>query len=69
VIEKLNPPLHRETVARAALQLLAEIGLDGLTTRRVAAELNIQSPSWPLPKTISPRFSCKLILPLGRWGN
>lgn len=45
MIEKLNLPFHRETVARAALQLLAEIGLDGLTTRRVAAELNIQSPS------------------------
>jgi TetR/AcrR family tetracycline transcriptional repressor len=38
-------PLQRESVARAALSLVNEVGLDGLTTRRLAAYLNIQSPS------------------------
>ena len=38
-------PLQRETVARAALQLVDEVGLDGLTTRRLATSLNIQSPT------------------------
>jgi TetR/AcrR family transcriptional regulator, tetracycline repressor protein len=38
-------PLQRETVARAALHLLDEVGLDGLTMRRLAADLDIQNPS------------------------
>jgi TetR/AcrR family tetracycline transcriptional repressor len=38
-------PLQRETVARAALRLLDEVGLDGLTMRRLAAYLDIQNPS------------------------
>lgn len=38
-------PLQRETVARAALRLVDEVGLDGLTIRRLAAYLNIQNPS------------------------
>jgi TetR/AcrR family tetracycline transcriptional repressor len=38
-------PLQRETVAHAALQLLDEVGLDGLTMRRLATYLNIQNPS------------------------
>jgi TetR/AcrR family transcriptional regulator, tetracycline repressor protein len=38
-------PLKRETVARAALQVLDEVGLDGLTVRRLAAYLEIQNPS------------------------
>jgi len=38
-------PLQRETVARAALHLVDEVGLDGLTTRRLATSLNIQSPT------------------------
>jgi TetR/AcrR family tetracycline transcriptional repressor len=38
-------PLQRETVARAALRLVDEVGLDGLTTRRLATYLDIQSPS------------------------
>ena len=38
-------PLQRETVARAALWLLDEVGLDGLTMRRLAAYLDIQNPS------------------------
>lgn len=38
-------PLQREMVARAALRLLDEVGLDGLTMRRLAAYLDIQNPS------------------------
>jgi TetR/AcrR family transcriptional regulator, tetracycline repressor protein len=38
-------PLQRETVARAALRLLDEVGLDGLTMRRLATYLDIQNPS------------------------
>jgi len=38
-------PLQRETVVRAALRLLDEVGLDGLTMRRLATHLNIQNPS------------------------
>jgi TetR/AcrR family tetracycline transcriptional repressor len=38
-------PLQRETVVRAALQLLDEVGLDALTMRRLAAHLDIQNPS------------------------
>jgi len=45
VVGKPNLPLHRETVARAALRVLDEVGLDGLTMRRLAAELDIQNPS------------------------
>jgi TetR/AcrR family transcriptional regulator, tetracycline repressor protein len=37
--------LTRHTVVAAALKLLNEVGLDGLTTRRLAAELSVQSPS------------------------
>jgi TetR/AcrR family transcriptional regulator, tetracycline repressor protein len=38
-------PLQRETVVRAALDLLDEVGLEGLTMRRLAAYLDIQNPS------------------------
>jgi TetR/AcrR family transcriptional regulator, tetracycline repressor protein len=38
-------PLQRETVVRAALHVLDEVGLDGLTMRRIAAYLDIQNPS------------------------
>ncbi|MBA3943935.1 MAG: TetR/AcrR family transcriptional regulator C-terminal domain-containing protein [Herpetosiphonaceae bacterium] len=38
-------PLQRETVARAALRLLNEVGLDNLTMRRLATYLDIQNPS------------------------
>ena len=37
--------LTRPTVVSAALKLLDEVGLDGLTTRRLAAELGVQSPA------------------------
>lgn len=37
--------LERETVARAALVLLNEVGLDGLTVRRLAEQLGVQNPA------------------------
>jgi len=37
--------LTRETVLRAALELLDEVGMDGLTTRRLADRLGVQSPT------------------------
>ena len=37
--------LDRETVIRTALRVLDEVGLDGLTLRRIAAELNVQAPA------------------------
>ena len=38
-------PLERETVARAALVVLDEVGLDGLTVRRIADALGVQNPA------------------------
>jgi TetR/AcrR family tetracycline transcriptional repressor len=40
-----RPRLDRAQVVRAAVQLLDEEGLDGLTTRRLAAKLGVQSPA------------------------
>jgi TetR/AcrR family transcriptional regulator, tetracycline repressor protein len=37
--------LTRETIVRAALELLDEVGVDGLTTRRLAERLGVQSPT------------------------
>jgi TetR/AcrR family tetracycline transcriptional repressor len=37
--------LDRETVVRAALGLLNQVGLDGLTLRKLSAELNVQAPA------------------------
>ncbi|MBN9135316.1 TetR/AcrR family transcriptional regulator C-terminal domain-containing protein [Phyllobacterium sp.] len=37
--------LQREAVIRAALDLLGETGVDGLTTRRIAAALGVQQPA------------------------
>ncbi|MDE1148778.1 MAG: TetR/AcrR family transcriptional regulator C-terminal domain-containing protein [Azospirillaceae bacterium] len=37
--------LTRETVVRAALDLLNEVGMDGLTTRLLAERLQVRSPS------------------------
>ncbi|KAA2262375.1 TetR family transcriptional regulator [Solihabitans fulvus] len=37
--------LDRESVVRTALRLLGEVGLDGLTLRRIAAELNVRAPA------------------------
>ncbi|MFJ3791570.1 TetR/AcrR family transcriptional regulator C-terminal domain-containing protein [Kitasatospora sp. NPDC090091] len=37
--------LQRDEVVRTALRLLDEVGIDGLTTRRLARELGVQSPA------------------------
>jgi TetR/AcrR family tetracycline transcriptional repressor len=37
--------LERSMVVRAALELLEQVGLDGLTTRRLAEELGVQGPA------------------------
>ncbi|MFD0273151.1 TetR/AcrR family transcriptional regulator C-terminal domain-containing protein [Kitasatospora sp. NPDC127111] len=37
--------LQRDEVVRTALRLLNEVGIDGLTTRRLARELGVQSPA------------------------
>ena len=37
--------LDRQTVIRTALRVLDEVGLDGLTLRKIAAELNVQAPA------------------------
>lgn len=37
--------LDRETVVRTALRLLDELGLDRLTLRRIAAELDVRAPA------------------------
>ncbi|MBZ8143936.1 TetR family transcriptional regulator, partial [Rubrivivax gelatinosus] len=40
-----RPRLHRDDVLRAALGLLNEVGIDALTTRRLAERLGVQSPT------------------------
>src|SRR4029453_18762725 len=37
--------LTRETIIQTALGLLDQVGLEGLTVRRLAAELGVQSPA------------------------
>src|ERR687888_1010345 len=37
--------LDRQTVVRTALRVLDEVGLDGLTLRKIAAELSVQAPA------------------------
>lgn len=40
-----SPRLTRETVLRGALDMLNEAGIDGLSTRRLAEKLGVQSPT------------------------
>lgn len=40
-----KPALDRRTIVKTALRLLDEVGIDGLSTRRLAAELGIKSAS------------------------
>jgi TetR/AcrR family transcriptional regulator, tetracycline repressor protein len=44
-VGRLKLPLQRETVARAALRVLDQVGLNGMTMRLLAAELDIQNPT------------------------
>nr|BFE78795.1 hypothetical protein GCM10020093_013960 [Planobispora longispora] len=43
--ENRRPGLTRQIIVDAALRLLDEAGLEGLTVRRLAAELGVQSPA------------------------
>jgi TetR/AcrR family tetracycline transcriptional repressor len=43
--EERRPSLDRATVVQTALELLKKVGLDGLTTRRLANELAVKSPA------------------------
>lgn len=43
--EGTRPSLDRSTVVQAALELLNRVGLDGLSTRSLAAELGVKSPA------------------------
>jgi len=40
-----RPPLDRAAIVETALRLLDEVGLDELSTRRLAAELQVKGPS------------------------
>jgi TetR/AcrR family transcriptional regulator, tetracycline repressor protein len=40
-----RPSLDRSTVVQTALELLKRVGLDGLSTRSLAAELGVKSPA------------------------
>jgi len=40
-----RPKLDRAVIVRAALELLNEVGLDGLSTRRLAERLQVRSPT------------------------
>ncbi|GAA3219084.1 TetR/AcrR family transcriptional regulator C-terminal domain-containing protein [Nonomuraea helvata] len=40
-----RPGLTRQTLIETALRLLDEVGLEGLTVRRLAADLGVQSPA------------------------
>lgn len=42
---EIRPPLDRAAIVSAALKLLDEVGLDQLSTRRLAAELGVKGPS------------------------
>ncbi|GIH99844.1 TetR/AcrR family transcriptional regulator C-terminal domain-containing protein [Planobispora takensis] len=43
--ENRRPGLTRQIIVDTALRLLDEVGLDGLTVRRLAVELGVQSPA------------------------
>jgi TetR/AcrR family transcriptional regulator, tetracycline repressor protein len=45
VEERKQAGLTRQTIIQTALRLLDQVGLEGLTVRRLAAELGVQSPA------------------------
>ena len=45
VQERRRAGLSRQTIIQTALRLLDQVGLEGLTVRRLAAELGVQSPA------------------------
>lgn len=44
-VEKPRQTLDKSTIVQTALDLLDEVGLDGLSTRRLAAKLGVKGPS------------------------
>jgi len=44
-LAKSRAALDRRTIVQAALNLLDEVGIEGLSTRRLAAELGVKGPS------------------------
>lgn len=51
--------LQREAVIRTALELLNDVGMEGLTTRRLAERLGVQQPAlyWLEQVRLSPASS------------
>lgn len=45
MVTQRSPKLDKKQVVRTALRLLNEVGLDGLTLRAIAKELNVQAPA------------------------
>jgi AcrR family transcriptional regulator len=45
VVPRKNPKLDKAQVAEAALRLLNEVGLEGLSLRLIARELDVQAPA------------------------
>src|ERR1044071_590780 len=45
VQERKRAGLTRQTIIQTALRLLDQVGLEGLTVRRLAADLGVQSPA------------------------
>src|ERR1700688_4158094 len=43
--ERRTVALKRQGVVRTALRILDEVGLDGLTVRKLASELGVQAPA------------------------
>src|SRR4051812_25198547 len=44
-VSRSRVTLDRATIVQTALALLDEVGMDGLSTRRLAAELGVKGPS------------------------
>src|SRR4051812_21463746 len=44
-VAKARTVLDRRIIVQAALRLLDEVGIEGLSTRRLAAELGVKGPS------------------------
>lgn len=45
MVTQRSPKLDKKLVVDTALRLLNEVGLDGLTLRAIAKELNVQAPA------------------------
>lgn len=45
MVSRTSPKLDKKQVIETALQLLNEVGLEGLTLRAIARELNVQAPA------------------------